>query len=121
MFEDQPIKYFAIATSVLGILMTSPLLFLIISFERSNHNRTLINQLLSSMIWHGIGWNLVIQVPIIIRYLVGPFPRAICHLDIIMRNLFTMQGLFFLDSMILVRYIFIFHLKNPTALQGPEL
>ena len=28
-----------------------------------------------------------------------------------------MQGLLFLDAMVLVRYIFLFHMKNPTAVQ----
>ncbi len=57
------------------------------------------------------------QIPAIIRYIVGPFPEMICHVDTILRNFYTMQGLLFLDAMTLVRYIFLFHIKNPAALQ----
>ena len=117
MFENHPMKNIAVATSVFGILFTTPLLFSIIWYEKSNHNRTLINQLVSSMIWYGILWMITLQIPNVIRYLTGPFPAFLCHLDIILRNSFIMQGLFYLDSMIMVRYVFIFHLKNPTALQ----
>ena len=102
MFEE-PIKYYAIATSAVGIMITTPFLFLITQYERANHNRTLINQLASSLIWYGIGWKLTIQIPAIIRYLVGPFPDIICNIETILRNFYSLQSLFYLDAMMLVK------------------
>ena len=121
MFEDNPAKYCALTCSILSVLVTTPFLYIICSFEKSNHYRTLINQLVSSLIWIAIGWNLLVQIPIIVRYILGPFTPIICYIDTIVRNAINMQIFFYLNSIILVRYIFIFHLKNPTALQGQIL
>jgi hypothetical protein len=93
------------------------MLYSIIWFEKNNHHRTLINQLVSSIIWFGIFWNTFIQIPTVLRYMLGPFPPFLCHVDIVFRNTFTMQGLLYLDAIIIVRYVFLFHLKNPTALK----
>jgi hypothetical protein len=52
------------------------------------------------------------------RYLHGSLESTLlCHLDTILRNVVPMIALLLLDAIIIVRYIFIFHLKNPTALQ----
>ncbi len=117
MFENSSDKLYAVAFSALGISITTPMLFSIIWFERNNHHRTLINQLVSSIIWYAIIWNATLQFPTILRYLLGPFPPVLCYIDIIFRNSFTMQGLLYLTAIIIVRYVFLFHLKNPTALQ----
>ena len=47
----------------------------------------------------------------------GPFPPWICFIDTVIRNVFVMQGLMYLDAIIIARYVFLFHVKNPTALQ----
>ena len=50
-------------------------------------------------------------------YLYGPLPELVCHLDSSLRNVVIMRLLIVLDSIIIVRYIFTFHAKNPTAVQ----
>ena len=117
MYQNSNQKLYAVLFSGIGICFTTPLLFGIIYFERNNHHRTLINQLISSIIWYGILWNGIVQVPIMLRYMLGPFPTWICFIDVVIRNAFIMQGLLFVDAIIIVRYIFLFHVKNPTALQ----
>lgn len=117
MYQNSNHKMLAVFFSGFGICLTTPLLFSIIGFEKSNHHRTLINQLVSSIIWHGILWNGTVQLPIMLRYMLGPFPAWICFVDIVIRNVLVMQGLLYLDAIITVRYVFLFHLKNPTALQ----
>ena len=117
MFKLQTSLCITLIVSIIGSLLCIALLFGIILFERNQHYRTLINQLVTSMYWYGILWILTLQIPTIIRYIVGPFPEVFCAVDIIYRNVFNMQVLFFLDFIILSRYIFIFYLKNPTALQ----
>ena len=117
MFEFQTSLWVAILFSTLGSIICLALLFCIILFERNQHFRTLIDQLVTSMHWYGILWIFTVQVPTTIRYFVGPFPTFLCALDVIYKNVFNMQVLFFLDFIILCRYIFIFHLKNPTSLQ----
>ncbi len=51
----------------------------------------------------------------------GPFPESVCYLEIVLRSSLTMQGILYLDSIFIVRYLFVFHLKNPTDTQGPML
>ena len=103
--------------SNLGGLLNLFLLYGIIIFEKNHHYRTLINQLVASTFWYGIIWFFLIQVPITIRYLVPSFPEFVCTCDNILRNTIYVQILLLLDAVFLCRYIFIFHLKNPTALQ----
>ena len=117
MFEFQAPLCFGILFAILGSLFCLILLLSLIHFERNHHFRTLIDQLITSMYWYGILWIFTLQVPTTIRYIVGPFPTFVCAVDVIYKNVFTMQVLFFFDFIILSRYIFIFHLKNPTALQ----
>ena len=50
LFADRPSKILAIAYSTILSLVLTPMLFSMIWFERDNHNRTLINQLMGS-IW----------------------------------------------------------------------
>ena len=116
MFEFQAPLCFGILFAILGSLFCLILLLSLIHFERNHHFRTLIDQLITSMYWNGILWIFTLQVSTTILYILGPFPTFLCAVDVIYRNVYTMQVLFFLDFIILCRYIFIFHLKNPTAL-----
>jgi hypothetical protein len=47
--------------------------------------------------------------------LTGPFPETVCHLDLIMKNVIIMKIQTFQAATIIVRYIFTFRIKNPTA------
>lgn len=102
-FENSSAKTYSIMFSIIGIIVTTPMLFSIIWFEKNDHHRTLINQLVSSIIWFAILWNITLQVPTVVRYLVGPFPYYLCFMDLVLRNVFTMLGLLLLDSIIIVR------------------
>ena len=91
MFENSSDKLYAIAFSALGISITTPMFFSIIWYERNNHHRTLINQLVSSIIWYAIIWNATLQFPTILRYLLGPFPPGVNFINII-RVAFTYEN-----------------------------
>ena len=117
MFEDKLTLYVTLTISTLGTLLNFFLLTGIIQFEKNHHYRTLINQLFTSMFWYGLMWIFLIQIPNTINYLGLSFPEILCALDIILRNTIFMEIIFLLDTVLLCRYIFIFHLKNPTALQ----
>ena len=108
MFEDKIIVYSTLFISSIASVVNIILLFGIICFEKNHHYRTLINQLVTSMYWYGILWIISIQIPTTLRYLVASFPPILCSLDVILRNVFMMQVLFFLDAVLLCRYIFIF-------------
>ena len=61
--------------------------------------------------------NLEFQLFSVIRYEAGPFPELICHLDLTLKNVIIMKIQTFLAAIIIVRYIFSFYSKNPTAVQ----
>ena len=57
------------------------------------------------------------QIPTLIRYCYGPFPRFLCTLEFLVKNVLVLKMILFIDFTIIVRYIFKFHAKNPTAVQ----
>jgi len=59
----------------------------------------------------------VFQVLTSVRYVTVPFPVLICQLDYLMKNIGVQKGLIFVDLIIISRYFFTFHSKNPTAIQ----
>ena len=80
-----------------------------------SYHRTLINQLLSTNLFRILIWNCTVQVLTFIRYVYGPLSQLWCNVMLVLRSSFMLQGLMLLDAMIIVRYSFIFHLKNPTS------
>jgi hypothetical protein len=58
----------------------------------------------------------LVELVDLVSYLNGPLPSAVCLLQLILKNVIKTQILILSDCLILSRYIFIFHLKNPAAL-----
>ena len=117
LYEGQPSKYIAVAVSTTGIVTMVPLGLGIIWYENNKDNRTLVNQLVSALIWRSVLFSLLVQTTDNLLYIIGPLPEALCTLEIFLRSSLTMQGILYLDSIFVVRYLFVFHLKNPTAAQ----
>jgi hypothetical protein len=61
----RPSKIAAVAFSGLGGLVLLPLVYFIIWYERygSDHKRTLLNKLVSSLCWSFFEWFFIVQVP----------------------------------------------------------
>jgi len=51
----------------------------------------------------------------IFRYMFGPLSPTICFIELVLKNSIVTQMMFFLDGIIIARYLFIFWLKNPAA------
>ena len=101
--ENNPSKIAALSFSIISSILLTPLLFSIIEFERDHHNRTLINQLISCLMWGGIIWNLVMQPVTCVRYFIGPIDsQIICGLDTILRNVISMYALLMFDLIIIL-------------------
>jgi hypothetical protein len=111
-------KTVAIVFSIVSVLILTPLLLSIIRYERNKHHRTLINQLMASTIWTATVWNLTIQPLAIYRTALGPMKyEIICRVNSVLRNSLPMHGLLLLDATMVVKFVFSFHMKNPTAVQ----
>jgi hypothetical protein len=72
IFSNNHFKIIALTYSTILTIVITPLMYSIISLERDNHHRTLINQLVSSVVWVAIFWNITAQPFTIYRYIFGP-------------------------------------------------
>ena len=117
LFTNNPTKVILLALSCFLLIIITPLLYSIISFERDNHHRTLINQLMASTVWSAVLWNFTVQQLDLYRSVFGPLPEYICRINSLLRNALPMHGLLLMDATMVVKYVFMFHMKNPTAVQ----
>ena len=90
---------------------------MVAQYEKDKYNRTLINQLAAILMFNIIISDVLMEIIFIYRYTFGELHELICHLEFFVRPGSVMITIFILDAMCIVRYIFIFHLKNPTVAQ----
>ena len=118
LYLNNPSKLIALTFSTIITIILIPLAYGIIWFEQDNNNRTLINQLVASLMWWILIWFVFIQPETFFFFAFGPINvSGFCTIHTYTRNVVIIQGLLMQNSIVLGRYIFIFHLKNPTALQ----
>ena len=118
LYENNLDKLLAVGLTCLGTIVTLPLITGIIWFEWDHHNRTLINQLVSSLMWSLIAWILTYQLLTLLIFIFGPIKiSSFCLFFTYSRNALIMIALLLQNAILIIRYIFIFYLKNPTALQ----
>jgi hypothetical protein len=114
----QPELFIFRTVSTLTSIIFTPILYSIIWFEKDNHIRTLINLVITSLVWCGILWNIIIQPWTLVRYLIGPIhSQLICNIDFLLRNVCLMEVSLLQVAIFSVRYICMVYVKNPTALQ----
>jgi hypothetical protein len=70
------------------------------------------------MCWIAIEYNLFIQSIEIIRNIFGPLSPTFCFMKTVYRNSLTKQAMLFMDAIAIIRYLFIFWLKNPAAFRN---
>ena len=118
IFISSSSKTVAVIFSVASVIILTPSYLGIISFERNRHHRTLVNQMMASIVWTAALWNWLVQPLAIYRAAVGPIqPEIICRVNSVLRNSLPLHALLLLDAMMLIKYVFLFHMKNPTAIQ----
>ena len=107
----------AMAFSTMTMAIILPMAGVLVHYETNCHNRTLINRLINVEVFYTIAWNLTVQLVTLVRYLAGPFPDLVCQLEYLIKNTMTLQWILLVDFVLIVRYIFVFKSKNPTAVQ----
>ena len=117
-FQARASKTFAITTSGLLTFTDIALLYAAIWYERfgSDNKRTLVNRLFTSLCWTCMAC-VAVSLLDIVRYSAGPPPQIICKLQLFLRTIFKAMIVLFYDAITVSRYIFIFWLKNPTAVE----
>ncbi len=110
-------KHISIVLSALSTLLCIPAFYSIIWFEKfdSDHYRTIINRIVSSMSWNGIVWFILVQNLFTIRFAVGPLPSWICFGQFIAQKVIITNFMMLLNATTFLRYVFVFWLKNPGA------
>ena len=114
-FEDRFVIFIGIPVCVLlGILNVFGSMG-IIWYEKygSDLKRIFLNKIVASLNWISIAWFLLVQPSDILLYIYKPLPHLYCNFNFILRNTLIMLYMFYLDISLLVRYVFIFWMKNP--------
>ena len=86
----------------------------IIWYERNcdNRFRTILNQMFARMAWYLLANTVLIYIPDGVRFFYGPFGEIYCNVYIVLRNILWISILLTLDCILIIRYAFIFTLKN---------
>ena len=118
LFQNRPVKTILVICCVLFSLQNIALSIGLIWFERfgSDKRRTLLNKLVSSLCYRILQWVIICQSSDLIRYTNGPLPLKFCALMVVLKTSIRLQILFLFDMMQITKYIFTFHLKNPSAI-----
>jgi hypothetical protein len=117
MFEPNVSKIMTVSYAIILTAINVPLSIIIISYHKNRYRRTLINKLWAGAILCLLVFQGVSQLPLIALFASGPLPWIICQAELVMFP--TLIGTFFLllSCVSIVRYLFIFKLKNPTVTQ----
>ena len=86
----------------------------IIWYEKSGYHRyrTVINQLFAFVSWIVIAYIILVFIPEGVRYIVGPLDSTFCDIHNFLKNWICSSLLLTFDSIIVLRYIFIFKVNN---------
>ena len=72
--------------------------------------------MVASICWYLIFYILLVQPIAVMLYINGPLNSFICSLDIIIKNVMSMQAVFLLEAIVITKYVFVHLLKNPVAI-----
>ena len=116
LFEHRASKFVIMMVSAILILMNWGLLLGMIWYERygSDNRRTLMNKIFASLCWVSIAHDLHTVLDLL-RYLFGPNFPSLCFLQNFLKVTATSMFLLFYDGILLTKYVLVFILKNPGA------
>ena len=103
--------------SIIIFILVTPVLYLIIQFEKDKHNRTLINQLVTVLVYIVTIPNILLEFLSLYLFIFNGTHEVFCYMDLIFRPSLVMLNILVIDAIGIVRFVFIFYLKNPTATQ----
>ena len=102
----------------LGIIIGPPLLFGIIRFEKygCGSKRTILNMLASNICWINLALLLIVRPLDILLFTGGPFSSGLCALKVSLKVFLLCSLVLTFDAVVVVRYLFLFWIINPMAL-----
>ena len=117
VYKEDSVKLSCLVATSLSCFATIPLTYGIVWYEKNRHYRTLINMLAASICIYQINWLIVAYLFAIIHLIFGPTGIFLCSLELMLINVTAMQIMFLITAIILSKYVFVFHLQNPRAIQ----
>jgi len=118
LFENHSVKIVGILYSLIVTSLSISIFLSIISYEHNHYRyRTLINQLLTKLAKIVLFANILVQLPTTLLYIFGPLPWYICYPQAILSPILTAALVLLTNAITVVRYLFIFCVKNPTSVQ----
>ena len=117
VYEIRASKVIGIIISVANIAIISPAIYFLIWYEKfeTNHARSLVNQFVSSGCWTALIYNVLGQTFEIGLALKGPVSPVFCYLHAMLKIVLGMQYTWQAISISVVKYLYIFVLKNPSG------
>ncbi len=119
VYELGTMKITLCFVSFVYTILMIPLLFSMIWFDwyGSDLKRIFVNRLVTSLAFTAMGQLILVQIPEILQYVTGSLPNWLCFWHYVIKNSIAMQEILFLDIITLVRYMFVFSIKNPATFQ----
>lgn len=114
MEKDFTSRFVFALIAILLICVIAMVVYSIIWYEKygANNRHTIINQVLSAICWNILLFFLAAQMITVVRYIYGPLHSSLCSFALFTKRYTLTSALVFLNAISIVRYIFIFWLKN---------
>jgi hypothetical protein len=118
LMDNHGSKILSVVISILGSWIGAVFCYSVIWYQKfgSDENQTLLNRIYTGCWWCALIWLMTVQQIDIIRFLFGPLPMLLCRFNDFVKLIITTQLIVHLDTVILLRYVLIFWIKNPTGI-----
>ena len=117
VFEKDGVRIALIAISAITSLFLIPFVTGVVMFECLNSDQRIISRLVSSLATSYVTYLIFVQIPDIVRFIFGPLSENFCFCHYLLKSTLSLQHILIFDAIAVVRYIFIFWMKNPTSFQ----
>jgi hypothetical protein len=118
MYDNHPIKFLFMGINAVSCLITTPIFYWLIVLEKQSHYRTLVNQIMATVMSCFVVFNIIITPLTFFIYIISPTnSEFICKAYTFTFNIITLHPILLMDAWLIIKYLFVFHLKNPTAVQ----
>jgi hypothetical protein len=117
LLQNHPSKIVSNILAVVTILVFVPLYYFLVWYEHNFqwHRRTLLNQLNAFFCQNIMCYLVFVMGGDILVSMINPLPAWYCHLQVFLKGLSVYLLIVTIDVILLVKYAFIFWLKNPAS------
>ena len=119
LFENRKSKIVCLLFSSVGSCIVMFLFYCVIWYNHNGYDskRTTLNRLYCACWCWALMYILTVHQVNIVRYIIGPLPKLVCQANYFAKRCITLGGVLTMGFIMVIRYIFIFWLKNPAAFE----